>query len=197
MSDSITILGIPGSLRKAAWSKAVLRATQSVAPAGVTIDSFEIEGIPPFNQDEEKNPAPRVVELKRAVRAADAVLFVTPEYNYGIPGVLKNAIDAASRPYGDSAWKHKPVNVISNAPRALGGIKAALQLRQSFSFLEMYPYVGPEIVITFVADKVTPEGAFKDDATKKFVTDMLVGFEKWIRRFRPVSAAGEALGGGD
>ncbi len=184
MSDGLTIIGLPGSLRRAAWSKAVLKATASIAPAGVRIDIFELDGLPPFNQDDEKNPHPRVAALKEAVKAADGVLFVTPEYNYGVPGVLKNAIDAASRPYGDSAWKHKPVNVIANSPGLLGGVKAALQLRQSFAFLEMFPYVGPEVVITRVAEKVTPEGGWIDEKTKKFVGDMLAGFEKWIRQLK-------------
>src|SRR5690606_11432385 len=93
MSDNITILGIPGSLRKASYNKAVLRATQALVPQGVTLETFELDGIPGFNQDEEKTPPPRVAELKSRVKAADAILFVTPEYNYSIPGVLKNAID--------------------------------------------------------------------------------------------------------
>ena len=184
MSDDVTIIGIPGSLRRAAWTKAVLKATASIVPAGVRIDTFELDGIPPFNQDDEKNPHARVTALKDAVRAADGVLFVTPEYNYGVPGVLKNAIDAASRPYGDSAWKGKPVNVISNSPGLLGGVKAALQLRQSFAFLEMFPYVGPEVVMTRVAEKVTPEGGWIDEKTKKFVESMLAGFEQWIRQVK-------------
>ena len=92
------ILGIAGSLRKASYNKGALRAAQQLCPQGATIEVFELDGIPPFNQDEEKNPPAKVAELKRKIREADAILFVTPEYNYGLPGVLKNAIDWASRP---------------------------------------------------------------------------------------------------
>jgi chromate reductase len=104
MSKPVRILGIAGSLRRQSYNRALLRAAAQVAPEGSSIDIFEIDGIPPFSEDDEQNPPEKVVELKRRIREADAVLFVTPEYNYSIPGVLKNAIDWASRPYGDSAW---------------------------------------------------------------------------------------------
>jgi chromate reductase len=95
MPGSITILGIAGSLRKASLNKAALRAAQKLVPEGASIEIFDIDGLPGFNQDDEKNPPAKVVELKARIRAADAILFVTPEYNYSIPGVLKNAIDWA------------------------------------------------------------------------------------------------------
>jgi chromate reductase, NAD(P)H dehydrogenase (quinone) len=104
MAEVIKILGIPGSLRKASYNRFLLRAAQELVPEGATIDIFELDDIPSFNQDEERNPPARIVSLKSMVRAADAILFATPEYNYSVPGVLKNAIDWASRPYGDSAW---------------------------------------------------------------------------------------------
>ena len=103
MSRQVRILGIAGSLRRDSYNRAILRAATELAPDGATIETFELDGIPGFNQDEEQNPPAKVAELKRRVRAADAILFVTPEYNYSVPGVLKNAIDWASRPYGDSA----------------------------------------------------------------------------------------------
>ena len=99
MTD-IKILGIPGSLRQASFNRSALRAAQALVPAGVSLDVFDLDGIPPYNQDQEKQAPPRVIELKARVRASDAVLFATPEYNYSVPGVLKNAIDWASRPYG-------------------------------------------------------------------------------------------------
>jgi chromate reductase len=108
----VKILGIAGSLRQASFNRFALRAAQSLLPPGASLDIFELEGIPPYNQDHETQPPARVVELKAKVRAADAVLFSTPEYNYSMPGVLKNAIDWASRPYGDSAWQGKPVAVM-------------------------------------------------------------------------------------
>src|SRR5208283_1649744 len=116
----VTILGIAGSLRRASYNRAVLRAAQSLTPQDATLEIFEIDGIPGFCEDDELNPPPKVVELKAKVRAADAILFVTPEYNYSIPGVLKNAIDWASRPYGDSAWEGKPVAIMGASVGPLG-----------------------------------------------------------------------------
>ena len=95
----MTILGIAGSLRRQSYNRGALPAAQQLAPEAVTIDIFEIDGIPGFSEDDKKNPPAKVVEFKKRIRAADALLFVTPEYNYSVPGVLKNAIDWASRPY--------------------------------------------------------------------------------------------------
>ncbi len=107
MSRPVRILGIAGSLRRESYNRAALRAAARLVPDGTTLDIFELDGIPVFDQDDEKTPPAAVVDLKRRIREADAVLMVTPEYNYSVPGVLKNAIDWASRPYGDSAWSGK------------------------------------------------------------------------------------------
>jgi chromate reductase len=172
MSDNITILGIPGSLRKASYNKAVLRATQALVPQGVTLETFELDGIPGFNQDEEKTPPPRVAELKSRVKAADAILFVTPEYNYSIPGVLKNAIDWASRPYGDSAWAGKPVAVMGASVGIIGTARAQYHLRQCFVFLDMDPVNQPEVMIT--ADKsLDDQGNIKDPKTRELISGLL------------------------
>jgi len=104
MSKPIRILGIAGSLRQKSYNRAALRAAAELVPDGASIEIFELDGLPGFNEDEEQQPPAKVVELKKRVREADAILLVTPEYNYSVPGVLKNAIDWASRPYGDSAW---------------------------------------------------------------------------------------------
>src|SRR2546421_8383271 len=127
MPEPLKILGIAGSLRKTSYNKGALRAAQQLCPEGTKIEVFELDGIPPFNQDDEGKPPARVSELKAKIRAADAVLLVTPEYNYGIPGVLKNAIDWASRPYGDSAWNGKPVAIMSAAMSMGGGVRAQYQ----------------------------------------------------------------------
>ena len=132
MANEISILGIAGSLRKGSYNKLVLRAAQKLAPAGASIEIFELDGIPGFNQDEEKNPPRKGADLKVRARAADAILFVTPEYNYSIPGVLKNAIDWASRPYGDSAWSGKPVAVMGASIGVIGTARAQYHLRQCF-----------------------------------------------------------------
>ena len=112
MADTVRILGIAGSLRKASYNRGALRAAQQLCPDGAKIEIFELDGIPAFNQDEEKQPPQKVVELKKRIRAADAILFVTPEYNYGMSGVLKNAIDWASRPRESTPLQGKPAAVV-------------------------------------------------------------------------------------
>jgi chromate reductase len=138
MSDVIHILGIAGSLRRNSYNRAALRVAQQLAPDDAAIDVFELDGIPVFSQDEEKQPPAKVVEFKKQIRAADAILLVTPEYNYSIPGVLKNAIDWASRPYGDSAWTDKPVAIMGASSGRLGTGRAQYHLRQVFVFLKMH-----------------------------------------------------------
>src|ERR1041384_9658 len=158
MSKPITILGIAGSLRKSSYNRGALRAAQQLAPAGVTIDIFELDGIPGFSEDNEENPPEKVVELKRRIRESDAVLFVTPEYNYSIPGVLKNAIDWASRPYGDSAWNGKAVAVMGASPGATGTARAQYHLRQVFVFLNMHAVNQPEVMIGNAAQRFDAQG---------------------------------------
>ena len=117
----------------------------------MSLEIFDLEGIPPFNQDEEAHAPERVGQFKQRIRAADAILIVTPEYNYSIPGVLKNAIDWASRPYGDSAWEGKPVALMGASVGAMGTSRAQYHLRQVFVFLNMYPLNRPEVMITNAA----------------------------------------------
>src|SRR5262249_31944928 len=148
---------------RASYNRAALRAARDLVPAGATLETFELDGIPGFNQDEEGSPPPRVVELKARVRASDAVLLVTPEYNYSIPGVLQNAIDWASRPYGDSAWSGKPVAVMGASVGTLGTARAQYHLRQCFIFLNMYPLNQPEVMIANAAQRFDADGNLTDD----------------------------------
>src|SRR2546422_608441 len=116
MNKPIRILGIAGSLRRESYNRAALRTATKLVPERAILETFGLDGIPVFNQDEEQNPPAKVAELKQRIREADAILFVTPEYNYSVPGVLKNAIDWASRPYGDSAWNGKPAASWAHLP---------------------------------------------------------------------------------
>ena len=134
---------------------------------------FELDGIPPFNQDEERNAPQKVVELKQRIRAADAILLVTPEYNYGMPGVLKNAIDWASRPHGDNAWNGKPVAIMSAAMSMGGGIRAQYQLRQCFVFLNMDAVVQPEVAINNAGERFDEQANLKDETSKKLIRQLL------------------------
>ena len=173
MADPIRILGIAGSLRRQSYNKGALRAAQKLCPEGASIEAFELDGIPPFNQDEEKNAPSRVKELKEKIRKADAILLVTPEYNYGLPGVLKNAIDWASRPYGDNAWDGKPVAIMSAAMSNGGGVRAQYQLRQSFVFLNMDAVVQPEVAINNVGERFDQDSNLTDETSKKLIGQLL------------------------
>ena len=182
MSKQIRILGIAGSLRRESYNRAALRAATQLAPEGASIEIFELEGLPGFNQDEEQNPPAKVVELKRRIREADAVLIVTPEYNYSIPGVLKNAIDWASRPYGDSAWNGKPAAIMGASVGAIGTARAQYHLRQMFVFLNMFPINQPEVMIGNASERFDAAGNLTDDTTKDFIRQLLQGLVTWTRR---------------
>lgn len=178
------ILGIAGSLRKASFNRSALKATQKLVPAGATIETFELDGIPPFNQDEEQNPPARVVEFKNKIRAADAILLVTPEYNYSIPGVLKNAIDWASRPYGQSAWKGKPVAIMGASGGVLGTARAQYHLRQCFVFLDMPVVNQPEVMIGSAAQKFDAQGELTDQTAKDLIGKLLTNLCELTKRYQ-------------
>jgi chromate reductase, NAD(P)H dehydrogenase (quinone) len=182
MSKQIRVLGIAGSLRRNSWNRAALRAAQQLAPEGMIIDIFDLAGLPLFNQDDERNPPPRVVELKQQIRSADAVLIVTPEYNYSIPGVLKNAIDWASRPYGDSAWPGKPAAIMGASPGGFGATRAQYHLRQIFVFLNVFPVNQPEVMIADAANRFDADGNLTHEPTKQAIRDLLKSLETWTRR---------------
>jgi chromate reductase len=167
------ILGIAGSLREGSYNRAALRAAQTLAPERVTIETFDIKGLPGFSQDDETNPPAQVVELKQRIRDADAILLVTPEYNYSVPGVLKNAIDWASRPYGDSAWSRKPVAIMGASVGTLGTARAQYHLRQMFVFLNMFAVNQPEVMISQAHKHFDAEGNLTDDAAKKLIRQLL------------------------
>ena len=182
MDNQIKILGIAGSLRKGSSNRAALRAAQQLVPQNSFIEIFELNGIPPFNEDDEQNPPERVTLFKSRIRAADAILFVTPEYNYSIPGVLKNAIDWASRPYGDNAWDGKPVAVMGASIGMMGTARAQYHLRQSFVFLNMYPVNQPEVMIANAAKRFDEQGNLIDKDTREFIRKLLESLVNWTRR---------------
>jgi chromate reductase len=187
-----TILGIAGSLRKQSFNRALLRAAQQLVPEGAELKIFDLSGIPLLNQDEERNPPAIVTEFKAAIRAADAILIVTPEYNYSVPGVLKNAIDVASRPYGDSAWAGKPVALMGATVGQSGTARAQYHLRQSFVFLDMHPLNSPELMISNAQDKFDAQGNLIDDKAKELITRLLVRLIEWGRQLESGRQAGAA-----
>jgi chromate reductase len=184
MADPIKIVGIAGSLRRHSYNRSALRAAQSLVPSGAELEIFELDGIPLFCQDDEQNPPAKVVELKRKVRAADAVLLVTPEYNYSIPGVLKNAIDWGSRPYGDSCWYGKPVAIMGASTGGFGTARAQYHLRQCFVFLSMFALNDPEVMISNASEKFDETGALTDAATQEKIRDLLQNLVRWTKKLQ-------------
>jgi len=180
----VIILGIAGSLRKQSFNRALLRAAQELTPQGTTIETFELDGLPGFNQDDEANPPAKVAELKQRIRSADAILFVTPEYNYSIPGVLKNAIDWASRPYGDSAWNGKPVAVMGASVGSIGTARAQYHLRQTFVFLNMYAVNQPEVMLGNAHKHFDQDGKLTDETAKQLIRQLLEELVSWTRRLQ-------------
>src|SRR5687767_5805268 len=153
-----------------------------IVPEGAEIEIFELDGIPGLNQDDEQNPPAKVVELKRQIREADAILIVTPEYNYSVPGVLKNAIDWASRPYGDSAWNGKPAAIMGASVGTIGTARAQYHLRQMMVFLNMFPINQPEVMIGNSSERFDAKGNLTHNATKKFIRQLLQNLVEWTRR---------------
>ena len=184
MEAPVIVLGLVGSLRKGSYNRALMRAAMEVAPPDVHIDTFDIGSFPLFNQDLERTPPDSIREFKQKIRAADAILIVTPEYNYSIPGVLKNAIDWASRPSGDNAFEGKPVAIMSASTGRLGGARAQYHLRQSFVFLDMHPVNRPEVFVTFAPEKFDSEGRLTDQNTRQIVTELLTALAAWTRRLK-------------
>jgi chromate reductase, NAD(P)H dehydrogenase (quinone) len=184
MSRPVTIFGIAGSLRAKSFNRAALRAAGELLPDGATLDAFDLPDFPGFSEDREKAPPPEVVDMKQRIRAADAVLFVTPEYNYSMPGVLKNAIDWASRPYGDNAWAGKPGAIMSASVGAFGGARAQYHLRQCFIFLDVKLVNAPEVAIPAAHKAFDADGKLTNEMSRKFVAQLMEALVAWTRKLR-------------
>jgi chromate reductase len=155
-----------------------------LAPNDAKVEIFELDGIPPFNQDLESSVPDKVTEFKRKIKEADALLIVTPEYNYSIPGVLKNAIDWASRPHSDNSFESKPVAIMSASTGILGGARAQYHLRQSLVFLNMFPINKPEIFVTSAAQKFDDKGKLLDQKTGELIAQLLSNLVIWTRKLQ-------------
>jgi len=184
MDKKISILGFAGSLRKNSYNRAMLRAALELVPKDVELEIFDLEGIPPFNQDLENQPPEKVRQFKARIRAADAILIATPEYNYSIPGVLKNAIDSASRPYGDNAFAGKPLALMGASIGMLGTARAQYHLRQSCVFLNMFPINQPEVMVPFAQERIDENGRVTDQKTREKIGELLEALVAWARKLK-------------
>ena len=182
MSEQKTVAMLVGSLRKDSLNRKMANALIALAPASLKLGIVEIGALPLFNQDFEADPPASVTEFKRQIGAADAVLFVTPEYNRSVPGVLKNAIDVGSRPYGKSAWSKKPGAVISVSPGKLSAFGANHHLRQSLVFLDVPTMAQPEAYIGNATALFDDKGTLTDTSTHDFMGKFLDAFAVWIER---------------
>ncbi|MDH7564112.1 MAG: NAD(P)H-dependent oxidoreductase [Candidatus Bathyarchaeota archaeon] len=179
MAKAVKILGFAGSLRKDSFNKSLLKTALEYVPKKVTLEICDLEGIPPFNQDLEDNMPEKVKEFKKKIKEADALLIATPEYNYSVPGVLKNAIDWASRPYGDNVFDGKPVAVMSASDGMLGGARAQYHLRQVFVSLNMRPLNRPEVIVPFADEKIDEKGNVVDSKTREKIKKLLESLVAW------------------
>ena len=171
---TIKILAIPGSLRRRSYSRALLRAAGELAPDGVEIEVFDLERIPLYNGDVEERGNPEaVVELKRRIQAADAVLIATPQYNGSIPGVLKNALDWASRPARRSALRGKPAAVISSSPGAHGATRAQAATRQVLEHIGAHVLPGDHLAVDRVDTRFDGDGVLRDEPTRRQLRELI------------------------
>lgn len=179
--DEIKILGIVGSLRKDSYNRSALKAAQELVPDGVVLNLIELHGIPVFDQDHEMALPAAVLEFKRQIVAADAILFATPEYNYSVPGGLKNAIDWASRPYGESAWLGKPAAMMGASVGSLGTARAQYHLRQILVTLNMPTVNQPEVMIGNAAQRFDQAGWLTDEPTRQLIQKLLVALVQLVK----------------
>jgi len=183
MAGPRNVATLVGSLRSGSFNRMAARATGKLAPESLAFDEIEIGDLPLYNEDLEKDPPAQWTRFRDRVRGADAVLFVTPEYNRSVPGLLKNAIDVGSRPYGKSVWSRKPAAVVSVSPGAIGGFGANHHLRQSLVFLDMPVLQQPEAYVGNAATLFDEAGGVKNEGTEKFLRSFAEAFAAWIERF--------------
>jgi chromate reductase len=181
---TVRFLGVAGSLRKGSLNRALLRAVGEALPAAASMEIFDgLAALPTFDPDSVDEPG-AVVAWKGAIAAADALIIATPEYNYSIPGVLKNAIDWASRPPPRSPLRGKPVGIISAATGISGGMRAQYHLRQILVFTNSPAMLQPEVIIPRAQERFDVHGALTDESTRTLLTSFGAGLVEWVARFR-------------
>jgi len=184
MSSAYKVAVLIGSLRKGSLSRKVATALSGLAPERLKLEAIEIGDLQLYNPDLEENVPSSWAAFRRKVADADAVLFVTPEYNRSVPSVLKNAIDVGSRPYGKSVFARKPAAIVSVSPGALAAFGANHHLRQSLVFLDMPTMQQPEAYVGNAAALFDDAGRLTNESTTDFLRKFMTSFESWIERTR-------------
>lgn len=181
----LEILGIAGSLRRGSLNRALLRTAAERAPDGMRIEIFDLAAVPLYDGDVEAAGAPDGVQrFKAAIQAADGVLMATPEYNHGVPGVMKNAVDWASRPPRGAPLDGKPVGLLGASPGITGTARGQSQLRQAFEFTNSYCMPQPELLVFRAHEKFDAEGRLADETTASYLIKYLEAFATWVRRLQ-------------
>jgi len=184
-SDRLQVVGIAGSLRHGSFNRGLIRAAMDVAPAGMTIVPHELDAIPMYNADVEELGDPDPVRwFKESVGAADALLIATPEYNHCVPGVLKNAIDWASRPPRRSVLSNKPIAIMGAATGGGGTARAQAHLRDGLAYTSGLVLTQPEVLVPFAAERFDDDGNLLDETTRQAVYELLVSLAQWVRELR-------------
>lgn len=182
---SLTFLGIAGSLRRASYNRGLIRAAIEIAPAGTRVVSFDLAEVPMYNADvEAEGDPPAVADFKHAIAAADALVIATPEYNHCVPGVLKNAIDWASRPARRSVLTDKPVAIMGASTGRGATARAQAHLRDGLAYTNGFVLPLPEVLVGTAGEKFDDEGTLIDGPTRDEVRDLLVSLAAWTRRFQ-------------
>jgi len=182
MTKPRTVAVLVGSLRKESFTRKAAKAVVELAPAGLTLEFVEIGDLPLYNEDLEADPPAAWVAFRDKVRAADAVLFASPEYNRSVPGLLKNAIDVGSRPYGSSVYDGKPGAVMTVSPGVIGGFGANHHLRQSLVFLNVPVLQQPECYLGGASKLFDANGKLTDESARGFLSKFIAAFAAWIER---------------
>ena len=183
--DRLQVVGIAGSLRHGSFNRGLIRAAMDVAPAGMTIVPHELDAIPMYNADVEELGDPDPVRwFKESVGAADALLIATPEYNHCVPGVLKNAIDWASRPPRRSVLSNKPIAIMGAATGGGGTARAQAHLRDGLAYTSGLVLTQPEVLVPFAAERFDDDGNLLDETTRQAVYELLVSLAQWVRELR-------------
>jgi|FaiFalDrversion2_1042247.scaffolds.fasta_scaffold01273_4 chromate reductase len=183
----VRVVGFAGSLRRGSYNRALLRAAEELLPEGMALETFDLAPIPLYSMDVEQQGLPEsVVAFKQAIRRADAVLIATPEHNWSIPGVLKNALDWSARPPGDNPFRGKPVAIMGATTGLWGTLRAQLHLRQILTYLEALPLSRPEVLVAQAREKFDAEGRLVDETTRSWIRELLLALKEWALRLRAI-----------
>ena len=178
-----TIGIVVGSLRKGSFNKSIANYVSSILPEGYEAKFIDLNGVDIFNEDLEGNPPESWTRLREEVKSSDAYLFFTPEYNRSVPAALKNALDVASRPYGQSVWSGKPAGIVSVSMGGISGFGANHHLRQTLTFLDVYPLQQPEAYIGNVMGLLDENGNLVNEGTQNFLKTYVAAFANWVEKF--------------